>query len=79
MNWADLSWTSEGERQRVRSTKPLNRRTVEVITCPTCQGFDVVRRNVTAAKSRWECTAGKGCPSWFETPTTGEPGKAHIA
>lgn len=79
MNWAELSWSGEESRQRRAVGKPPNRRLVEVITCPTCQGHDIERHSVVGPVSHWMCKAGKGCPRWKETAQVGGKGRAHLA
>ena len=79
MNWAELSWNGENDRQQRRSAKPPNRELVEIITCPTCKGRQVERHSVVGPVSHWKCTAGKGCPRWKETADTGTQGRGQIA
>lgn len=79
MTWAELSWNDEHERQRRRANKPPNRRTVEVVTCPTCQGTHVRRKSVEGHISYWICLAEKNCPRWKEVAGTGDAGTAIIA
>lgn len=80
MNWTgSMSWSDEADRQRQRSPKPRNRRTVEVVTCPTCGSVHVRRKSVEGVVSYWICLDEKGCPRWKETASTGDPGPAIIA
>lgn len=80
MNWGgSLSWDDERERQRQQTGKPRNRRTVELITCPTCDGHHVERIRVGGAVSYWKCNAGKNCENWKEPAAAGAQGKGQIA
>ncbi len=79
MNWADLSWSGEAERQRRKADLPRNRRTVIIILCPTCDGTDIRCHRRTAVASYWTCTAAKQCPDWKEPANAGQDGKVHPA
>lgn len=81
MNWTpSLSWDTESDHQRRKSSKPPNRKLVEVITCPTCGEISEIRRHsVVGLVSHWICQAGKGCDNWKETAVTGGKGRGHLA
>lgn len=79
MNWADLSWNGEADRQRRQLGKPRNRRTVDLITCPTCDGHHIERIRIAGPVSYWKCNADQGCPNWKESADTGTQGKGQIA
>ncbi len=74
--WADTGWS---QRERAPAASPRNRRTVEVVTCPTCESLWVERNKIVGPSSHWLCKEGKGCPNWKESAAVGEEGKAHIA
>jgi hypothetical protein len=79
MNWAELSWANEERRVRRAIGKPPNRRMVEIVTCPTCQGEHIRCHKRTPVVSHWACLAEKNCPDWKEGPAVGEAGRAHLA
>lgn len=80
VSWTgSLSWDDEARQQRRATGKPANRRLVEIILCPTCQGTDIRCHRRTAVASYWCCNAGHGCPDWKESATAGDGGRAHLA
>ena len=74
-----MSWDDEARRQVRRAGKPPNRRTVEIIICPTCGGTDIRCTRYKPEATFWHCNAGAGCPDWKEPPTAGEAGRGYIA
>jgi ribosomal protein L37AE/L43A len=79
MNWADLSWTGEAERQRRKADKPANRETVEIVTCPTCKSRNVRRTQIVGPVGYWICQEETNCPRWKELATVGDSGSARLA
>jgi hypothetical protein len=77
--WADLSWQGAGSSAPLRPARPRNRRTVDVVTCPTCHSERVRRKSIAGACSYWICLARSDCPGWKETAATGDGGSAIIA
>jgi hypothetical protein len=79
VNWANLDWNDQRDHLARRSPTPANRRMVEIILCPTCQGHDVQRHSVVGPVSHWQCKAGNGCPNWKESAATGSQGRVTLA